>query len=145
MTTAYQVTLTIPAEAEYLDLVRLSLYGFAHKLGYSYEDIEDMKVAVSEACSNAVLHAYPEAYSDASITIRYEKLEEEMHIRVMDKGTGFGEQMPDVQKAGLVRPASLDEWKPGGMGIYLMRALMDDVEIAQEEGTEVILKKRLPE
>ncbi|GIP40034.1 serine-protein kinase RsbW [Paenibacillus sp. J31TS4] len=140
----YQVTLTIPAEADYLDLVRLSLYGFAHRLGYSYEEIEDMKVAVSEACTNAVLHAYP-GERDGRITISYEKRPNELEIRIKDRGAGFAEAVPQLSQVRLPeRPASIHEWEPGGMGIYLMRALMDDVEIAQEEGTEIILKKRLP-
>lgn len=52
------VTLTLPAEAEYIDLVRLTLYGISSRMGFSYEEIEDMKVAVSEACNNVVVHAY---------------------------------------------------------------------------------------
>jgi len=50
------IRLQIPAHADHIDIVRLCLYGIASKLGFSYEDIEDMKVAVSEACNNAVLH-----------------------------------------------------------------------------------------
>ncbi|MDB4867327.1 MAG: rsbW, partial [Cohnella sp.] len=49
-----QVTLTVPAQAEYVDLIRLTLYGIASKMKYSFEEIEDMKVAVSEAVNNAV-------------------------------------------------------------------------------------------
>ena len=43
-----RVTLNLPATADYVDIVRLNLYGVASKMGFSYEDIEDMKVAVSE-------------------------------------------------------------------------------------------------
>lgn len=54
-----KVILQLPASAEYVDIVRLNLYGIAcSKMGFTYEDIEDMKVAVSEACNNSVLYAY---------------------------------------------------------------------------------------
>lgn len=57
---AQRVTLKLPATADFVDIVRLNLYGIASKMGFSYEDIEDMKVAVSEACNNSVLYAYGE-------------------------------------------------------------------------------------
>lgn len=53
-----QIKLILPAQAAYVDLARLTLYGIASRIGFSYEDIEDMKVAISEACNNAVLYAY---------------------------------------------------------------------------------------
>lgn len=53
-----KVVLNLPATADFVDIVRLNLYGIAAKMGFSYEDIEDMKVAVSEACNNSVLYAY---------------------------------------------------------------------------------------
>ncbi|MCY9678473.1 ATP-binding protein [Paenibacillus larvae] len=56
--TSRSVKLTLPAGAEYLDIVRLTLYGVTSKLGFSYEEIEDMKVAVSEACNNVIVHTY---------------------------------------------------------------------------------------
>ena len=52
------IGLTIPAKAEYLHIVRLTLFGIASNVGFSFEQIEDMKVAVAEACNNVVLHAY---------------------------------------------------------------------------------------
>ena len=52
------VSLTIPAKAEYLQIVRLALFGVASGSGFSFEEIEDMKVAVAEACNNAIIHAY---------------------------------------------------------------------------------------
>ena len=52
------VTMFVTAAAEYVELVRLALYGIASKMGFNFEEIEDMKVALSEACNNAVLHAY---------------------------------------------------------------------------------------
>ncbi len=65
------IRLQIPAQADYLDVVRLCLYGIASKVGFTYEEIEDMKVAVAEACNNAVLHAYPDK-NDGVIDIHFD-------------------------------------------------------------------------
>ncbi|MEC0268757.1 anti-sigma B factor RsbW [Paenibacillus anseongense] len=133
------VRLHIPAAAEYLDLVRLSLYGVASKLGFSYEDIEDMKVAVSEACNNAVLHGETSA-TLGQIQISFELGEGKLIVKVKDDGPGFDYQSqqeqsepPDVRTLG--------ELQSGGLGMYLMQALMDEVTVNTEQGTEVTLVK----
>lgn len=52
------VYLTIPAKPDYVGIARLAVSGIANRMGFSYDDIEDLKLAVSEACTNAVDHAY---------------------------------------------------------------------------------------
>jgi anti-sigma regulatory factor (Ser/Thr protein kinase) len=51
------ISLRIPSNAEYVRVVRLAVTGIASRMPFSYEDIEDIKLAVSEACNNAILHA----------------------------------------------------------------------------------------
>lgn len=132
------VTLRVPALAEYVDLVRLTLYGVASKLGFLYEEIEDMKVAVSEACNNAVLHAYEHA---GMVEIRFAVADGALLITVKDDGRSF---VPaEVPASPALHGKSLDEIEAGGLGLYLMQALMDEVEVRSEAGTEVILTKRL--
>ncbi|WP_042162662.1 anti-sigma B factor RsbW [Paenibacillus gorillae] len=135
------ISLTIPAQAEYIDMVRLALFGFANKAGFSYEDIEDMKVAVTEACNNAVLHAYEDGQTGV-IEIVFEYIEDRIHIRIKDAGESFSYN-PAVNKAASLHNRPLSEASAGGLGIYLMHALMDQVEVRTELGTEVILTKRL--
>ncbi|MBP1964744.1 anti-sigma B factor RsbW [Paenibacillus aceris] len=133
------VRLHIPAAAEYLDIVRLSLYGIASKLGFSYEDIEDMKVAVSEACNNAVLHGETSA-TLGQIQISYELGDGKLTVKVKDDGPGFdyeaqiGHSQPPVGD-------SLSELQSGGLGMYLMQALMDEVTVNTDQGTEITLVK----
>lgn len=52
------IEMKIPAKPEYVGIIRLTLSGVASRMGYVYEEIEDLKIAVSEACTNAVQHAY---------------------------------------------------------------------------------------
>ncbi|SEO50226.1 anti-sigma B factor RsbW [Paenibacillus sp. OV219] len=144
------ITLKVPAAAEYIDLVRLTLYGLAAKIGFSYEEIEDMKVAVSEACNNAVLHAYGDMRSRAVLTgasvpqieVRFVKKYDALSIIVKDEGSSF-DAAAAAKLAQPVDGQTIDELQAGGLGLYLMQALMDDVIVSSEMGTEVVLTKRL--
>jgi serine/threonine-protein kinase RsbW len=133
------VTLTVPAQPEYVDLVRLTLYGIAAKMNFSFEEIEDMKVAVSEACNNAVLHAY-EGEENGSIDIEFAAAEDELRISVRDRGDSF--EPAARQSASSLHGKSIEEIQSGGLGLYLMQALMDSVEVNTDQGTTVILTKR---
>jgi serine/threonine-protein kinase RsbW len=50
------VNLVIPAKTDFVGIARLAVSGIANRMGFSYDDIEDLKLAVSEACTNAVVH-----------------------------------------------------------------------------------------
>jgi len=145
------VTLQLPASAEYVDLVRVTLYGIAAKMGFSYEEIEDMKVAVSEACNNAVLHAYgnqplgttaPAPAETPRMEIRFIKKEDALSIVVKDEGQSF-DALAVTGQISPLHGKSIESINAGGLGLYLMQALMDQVEVHSEAGTEVILTKRL--
>lgn len=134
------VTLKVPALAEYVDLVRLTLYGIASKLKFSFEDIEDMKVAVSEACNNVVLHAY--GGEDGKIEVQFISNADELTITVRDYGRSFS--IAESKDSPSLHGKTIDEIQSGGLGLYLMQALMDRVEVRHEGGTAVLLtKKRL--
>lgn len=136
-----RIQLTIPAQAEYIDIVRLTLYGVANKAGFSYEDIEDMKVAVSEACTNAVLHAYDFQHFGL-INVTFDLERDYICITVKDSGSSFQYEQT-IGKSDALHNQPLDNIVPGGLGIYMMHALMDSVEFRTDLGTEVILTKRL--
>lgn len=145
------VALQVPASAEYIDLVRLTLYGLSVKMGFSYEEIEDMKVAVSEACNNAVLYAYGDLNAGEvaqaptpapRIEVRFVKKNDSLSIIVKDDGRSF-DAAAAARRAQPVHGKSIDELQAGGLGLYLMQALMDDVEVNSDMGTEVVLTKRL--
>lgn len=137
-----RISLNIPAEAEQLDVVRLCLYGIAVKLGFTYEDIEDMKVAVSEACNNAILHGAPPEGAAHEMDIAFEWDDNGLSITVKDNGSSF-DAPGALRTAGPYFGSSPGELNEGGLGLYLMQALMDDVTIHTDGGTEVILSKRL--
>ena len=133
------IRLTIPARAEYIDMVRLTLFGIANKAGFSYEEIEDMKVAVTEACTNVVLHAYSDG-QPGLVDIIFELEKEEISIRIKDEGNSF-QYEPSKGKPVSLHDKELSEVTAGGLGLFMMNALMDKVEVLSERGTEVILTK----
>lgn len=132
------VALTVPALPEYVDLIRLTLYGIASKMKFTFEDIEDMKVAVSEACNNAVLHAY--GVDDGKIEVQFVTDAEELSITVRDFGRSF--TIAEKNESPSMHGKSIEEIQSGGLGLYLMQALMDRVEVKHEGGTSVKLTKK---
>lgn len=127
----------IPARPEYLSLVR-SLVVEAAEMDstLSRERIEDFKVAVSEATTNAI-EAHARACRDDSIRIRCTLADDRLEFHITDRGYGF---YPDQVQ---VLPEPDDPSRLNyerGLGIYLMRVLSDKVEIQSgPDGTEVSL------
>jgi serine/threonine-protein kinase RsbW len=138
MTSERIVTLQVPASPEYVDLVRLTLYGIASKMKFTFEDIEDMKVAVSEACNNSILHAY--GAESGTIEVQFVSDDNELAIKIRDYGKSF--TVTDTKEAPFLHGKSIDEIQSGGLGLYLMQALMDRVEVNHEGGTSVLLTKK---
>ena len=120
--------MTIRHPPYYLDIIRTMLYAVASKAGFSYEDIEDMKVAVTEACANAIQHAYEDKTSNGQVDLMFLWDEEDFVISVKDNGQSFEPGMNEKSIAGL-KNIPLSEATAGGLGIFLMKALMDEVEV----------------
>lgn len=116
--------LTFPAEAEWVGVVRLATAGVAHRMGFTYEDIEDIKLAVTEACNNAILHAISDT-SEKSVQVQWLPCATHLEIAVIDAGSLSPHQLPLHKSQKPKSPSDLPE---GGMGLLLIEALMDEVE-----------------
>jgi len=135
------IKLTIPCQAEFVSVVRLAISGVATRMSFPIEDIEDIKIAVSEACTNVVQHAYTSA-NHGNIDIECNVLPSKLEIVVKDSGKGF-----DTSKLESNPKVSHPDERLGmGLGITFMRNLMDEVKINSEEGsgTAVIMAKHKP-
>jgi serine/threonine-protein kinase RsbW len=119
------VRLTIPAKAEYITLVRLALSGLSQSRELSDETLGDLKLAVTEACSNSVRHAYDEG-REGSVEVTYELHPDRLVVEVCDDGAGFN--VPDHV---LGDEESLNE---GGLGIAIIRELADELELGTRDG-----------
>lgn len=137
------VEMKVPAKVEYVGVIRLSLSGIANRMGFSYADIEDLKIAVSEAITNAITHAY-ETNEIGEIQIKFSIYEDRLEIMVTDYGESF--EMQDIkEKIGPVKDAEkVEDLREGGFGLFLMEALMDRVQInSSHSGVCVLMTKYL--
>src|SRR5216117_1655051 len=82
------VALTIPARAEYVALCRLALTGLARTRALTPELVADLKLALTEACSNSVRHAYKEG-REGVVEVRYDLRDDRFAVEVADDGSGF--------------------------------------------------------
>lgn len=115
------VRLTIPAKPEYITLSRLALSGLSRVRPLSDETLADLKLALTEACSNSVRHAYGE--DGGHVAISFELLEDRLIVEVVDDGSGF-----EPEAAG--GNGHETELTEGGLGIAIIRSIADEVEIS---------------
>ena len=122
------VLLTFPAKADYLLLARLALSGIARGGAVDDELLADLKLAVTEACGNAVRHAYPPgADGDVSLTVAID--DARLQMTVEDYGDGIrAPDSPDDEAEALDGPLE------SGMGMPIIRAIVD--ELAVEPGPD---------
>jgi serine/threonine-protein kinase RsbW len=131
------VTLAMPAKSEYLILARLALAGIARKVPMSETALADLKLAVTEACGNAVRHATPVTGGSVRVTFHVEA--DRIEIEVQDDGT------EGIQAANGAEPES-GALVESGMGLAIIRAIVDELEIegpVDGAGTVVRMRKRL--
>jgi serine/threonine-protein kinase RsbW len=117
---ARTVRLTIPAKAEYITLVRLALSGLSQLRPLSEETLGDLKLAVTEACSNSVRHAYRDG-REGAVQVIYELHADRLVVEVCDEGEGF-----TASEHVLSPDRALSE---GGLGIAIIRELADELEL----------------
>lgn len=137
-TSKKMVRMTLPADSQMVDIVRYALQGISHSLGFSSDEIDDIKLAAGEACNNAVVHAYPG--DSGLLEVSFVILENGLEIRIKDEGESFSAEQV-IERASSLHEKSFDELKAGGLGLFLMEQLMDQVTIDSANGTEVILRK----
>jgi serine/threonine-protein kinase RsbW len=123
------VSLAIPAKPEYLVLGRLVLTGLAGANAFDDDVLGDLKLALTEAAANAIVHAYADG-ADGGVVIRYELSPSRIEVTVTDDGQGIaGEELAALDDI----PSSLE---PGesGMGLSIIRALVDELSLEPGPG-----------
>ena len=122
------IALRIPAKAEYITLCRLALTGLGQVRGIGEDTMADLKLALTEAVSNSVRHAYgPEG--DGSVEVRYELHPDRLGIAVVDDGAGFDPD--DPRERGEQHGEELTE---GGLGIAIIKSIADEFELRSSPG-----------
>ncbi len=127
-------TITFPARFEYLDEIRDLVAQTAREGGFTEKAVYSLQLAADEAASNIIEHAY-EGVSDASIDITCDMRGDTIVITMRDTGKSF--EPSKVKQPNL--EASLSERQIGGLGVYLMRKLMDEVSYESNSTTGNLL------
>jgi len=132
------ITLAIPAQPEYLSLVRAVVAAAAAlEPGLGDERIEDLRIAVSEATTNAI-EAHANLGSTERITIRCDLAEDRIEVEVEDHADTHFDELELTDPGALDAPHRLEH--EGGFGIPLMRVLADEMNIRSlDHGTAVQL------
>jgi len=137
-----EITLTIPSLPELVGVVRLAISGVAARMNFTIDEIEDIKISVSEACTNVIQHAYGNGSNphENMIEIKAFINEDTLEIIVKDFGNGF-----DLSILGTPEQRKQSEEKMGlGLGLTFIKSLMDDAhfESIQGKGTTIQMSKR---
>ncbi|NLM74952.1 MAG: anti-sigma F factor [Clostridiaceae bacterium] len=118
---------------------RVVAASFAAQLNPSINILADIRTAVSEAVTNAILHGYPD--EQGIVQMECTLYPEHIEIVIQD----FGKGIDDIEKARIPLYTSRPELERSGMGFTVMETFMDSLEVQSEpnKGTKVIMTKRL--
>ncbi len=137
---AKKISKTVLSRTDHLLEVRDFVSDAARQFGFSEEDVANIVLAVDEACTNIIKHAYQYA-PDKEISIAIHRNNGTFEVKIKDRGKSFN---PDVLRAPDLK-RNLSHHRRGGLGVYLMRKLMDKVEynFSDDTNNEVSLVKYL--
>ena len=127
------IKLSVPNKAEYVSVVRLTTSAIASRIGFDIEEIEDIKVAIAEACTNTLEHGLDD--EGENFDIAFDMYMDKLAITV--KGTGKGFNVDNIKEL------KVEDLGEGKLGIFIINSLMDEVEIIDdgEKSTEIRMIK----
>ncbi len=134
------MTLTMDSLSKNEEFARVAVAVFASRLDPTLEELDDIKTAVSEAVTNAVIHGYQNGEGTIEICARAQA-DGLFTVTVKDMGIGIA----DIKKAMEPMFTTAPEGERSGMGFSFMEAFMDQVEVvsAPGKGTAVTMKKKI--
>ena len=130
-----QLQLAIPAEPGYIAMSRMFAAAVARHYGADEDVVEDLKVAVSEACTNSV-KAHREGGTTEPIQLRARQVDDAIEFQIVDSGIGIDPDLQAAADSAITPAAGLYE---GSLGLTLIRSLFPSAEIVRNEdrGTTV--------
>jgi stage II sporulation protein AB (anti-sigma F factor) len=133
-----QIKLEFLSRPENVALCRIAVASLASQREVTLNDLEEIKVAISEAVSNSIIHGYQNR-KDEKVTVIGTLLEDELLIEIIDEGVGIANVKEAMQPAYSTDPERM------GLGFVFMRSFMDQVEVESQvnQGTKVKLLKKL--
>ena len=134
-----EMTLAFDSISENEEFARVTVAAFASQLNPTLEEVADIRTAVSEAVTNAIIHGYPEGIHTIVLRVRMEN--QQLEVGVIDEGVGIA----DISKAMEPLYTSRPDLERSGMGFMFMEAFMDEVKVESSPGmgTTVYMKKQI--
>jgi anti-sigma regulatory factor (Ser/Thr protein kinase) len=131
------IELRIPSDPVFLRLVRATIEPMCTLAGFNRRDASKIILAVDEACANVIRHAYNNRQGQP-IYITCEIHSPKLVITIVDLG--------DPADVKAIKPRRLDDIRPGGLGVYIIRSVMDEVQYENlaEIGNRLVMAKYLP-
>ena len=124
------ISMNMSSNPNFVSVVRLTTSGIASKMGFTLDDIEDLKVSISEACTNAIKHS-----KEMNFEVNFYMYNDRLTVEVKDKGIGY--DVDDVEDPDPNNP------KTSGLGLFIIKTLMDKVDVCtgNEKGTIIKMTK----
>lgn len=134
-----EMTLAFDSISENEEFARVTVAAFASQLNPTLEEVADIRTAVSEAVTNAIIHGYPEGIHTIVLRVRMEN--QQLEVWVIDEGVGIA----DISRAMEPLYTSCPDLERSGMGFMFMEAFMDEVKVESSPGmgTTVYMKKQI--
>lgn len=131
-----QAFLTIMSKSSNVGLARLAVATFASEMDFTLNELEEIKVAISEAVTNSVIHGYPEKVGKIDIKMTINK--DELEIKITDYGIGIN----DIE--AVLQPSYSTKKEHMGLGLAFIDSFMDQFEIDSDygKGTQIIMTKK---
>lgn len=125
------IKMTVPTDSSNISVVRMTASSIANRIGFNIEEIDDVKIAISEACTNVIKHS-----KVATFDLFFSQGNDYIEIEIKDSGIGY-----DFSE--LKEPQLEGDRENSGLGIFIIKMLMDEVVIksAVDEGTSIYMKK----
>jgi anti-sigma regulatory factor (Ser/Thr protein kinase) len=135
--TDHTVDLTFASDPKYMKLVRCLVAAAAEVVGFVKPDVNSLCLAVDEACTNIIRHAYDGDHNQ-KIEMQLGMHPDRIEVKLRDYG-----RKPDPAK---IKPRELHDIRPGGLGVHFIRTIMDEVvyDHSHEVGTELRMTKACP-
>jgi stage II sporulation protein AB (anti-sigma F factor) len=138
-TEANRMYLEVDSRSENEAFVRIAVAAFCTRLDPTLEEVEDIKTAVSEAVTNAVIHGYQG--KNGIITIQAEIIEDVLEVKISDTGCGIS----NIEQAREPLFTTKPDAERSGMGFSFMEIFMDELEVLSEPdvGTTIVMRKTI--
>jgi len=130
------VTVTIPSHSKYLSMVRSIAEKMCRICGMADSETEDVKLAVDEACCNVIKHAY-KGDTTNKIVVKFRAVRKGFEVIIEDSGL--------KADPAFIKGRDLDDVRPGGLGVHLIKRAFDVFEFDERKktGNRLVLRRQL--